>query len=141
MTDNFVGFAKSPKPDSTRKIHSKEFEIQVSKPFSESHFVFTTQEGLGSWLGEITKFDFRPGGKLKYQHNGENFGATYSAIVIPKQVVLVTETLGEVIFSAKVQDNYFELNLSFKKNLKPDEVTAWEMDVLTAKDKIVGALS
>ncbi|MFM7013836.1 MAG: hypothetical protein ACKOXT_02440 [Actinomycetota bacterium] len=126
MSDNFVGFARSPKPDKDRKVSSKEFVIHSDKPFSDCHGVFTTQGGVEKWLGEITKFDFRPGGKTRYKLNGEEFGATYASIRIPKQVVLITETLGEIVFSAKVKDSSFELTISFKKALIIDEKADWD---------------
>lgn len=133
MSDNFVGFARSPKPDKSRKLSSKEFVIHSEKLFSDCHEIFTTQDGVGKWLGEIVKFDFRPGGKTRYKVEGEEFGATYASIRIPKQVVMITETLGEVIFSAKVKESSFDLAISFKKTLNPDELVAWESSVETVK--------
>lgn len=140
MTDNFVGFARSPKPEPNRKVSSKEFTIHIEKPFSESHFIFTTKDGLSTWLGEVTKFDFRPGGKNRYQVEGESYGATYAMIQIPKQVALVTETLGEIVFSAKVKDQSFDLKVSFKKAVSPEDSSTWEAWVLKAIDQVIEAL-
>jgi hypothetical protein len=140
MTDNFVGFARSPKPDSNRQLNTKEFVIHSAKAFADCHFVFTTKEGLELWLGEVSKFDFRPGGKNRYQFAGESFGATYATIRIPKQVILVTESLGEVTFAAKVANSTFDLTVSFKKALLPDEVDSWQINVEEAKDKMAGAM-
>lgn len=140
MTDNFVGFARSPKSDSNRKLNTKEFVVHSDRDFADCHFVFTTKAGLELWLGEVSKFDFRPGGKTRYQFSGESYGATYATIRIPKQVILVTETLGEVTFSAKVAESSFDLTVSFKKALLPDEVDSWHKSVEEAKDKMAGAM-
>lgn len=140
MSDNFVGFAKSPKPDKDRKVSSKEFVIHSDKPFSDCHGVFTTQSGVEKWLGEIAKFDFRPGGKTRYKVNGEEFGATYASIRIPKQVVMITETLGEIVFSAKVKDAFFDLTISFKKALTSDEKADWESATEVVRNIITSEL-
>lgn len=134
--ENIVGLASSPKPDPNRKVHSATFSISSKLPLASSHWVFSSAEGLGRWLGEIEKFDFRTGGKIRYQSEGHEYGATYTAIRIPKQVVLVTESLGEAKFDIKDHSSGFDLNIYIQKALLPDEVSSWETAVAKTFAKI-----
>lgn len=141
MTENWVGFAGTPKPDLNREIHTFSFELACPRPYSEGHQIFTTPAGLGNWLGEVAKFDFRAGAKIKYEHDYQVFGATYAEIRIPKSVVLVTETLGEVSFDSQVADESFDLKVSFQKALLEEEIEDWEKLVTRAQNEITKALS
>lgn len=127
MTDNFVGFAQSPKPDPLREVISKSMEFEFSSEIKFAIQLISTEEGLSSWLGKLAKFDFRQGAKLKYGEEG--FGATFALIQIPKRFVVVAETLGEVDIRFREKKSGYELTINVKKALLAAERAAWEQDV------------
>ena len=127
MTDNFVGFAASPKPDPLREIQIASFEFQSQGDIRFAIQLFSTEAGLSSWLGQLAKFDFRQGAKLRYGEQAH--GATFALIQIPKRFVIVAETLGEVDVKIQEQKSGYLLSLTFKRALLSEELAAWEQDV------------
>jgi hypothetical protein len=127
MTDNFVGFAQSPKLDPQREVVSKTMEFSSHSEIKLAIQLISTEAGLSSWLGKLAKFDFRQGAKLKYGEEGH--GATFALIQIPKRFVVVAETLGEVDIRFREQKTSYELSITVKKALLALEREAWELDV------------
>jgi hypothetical protein len=127
MTDNFVGFAQSPKLDPQREVVSKTMEFSSHSEIKFAIQLISTEAGLSSWLGKLAKFDFRQGAKLKYGEEGH--GATFALIQIPKRFVVVAETLGEVDIRFREQKTSYELSITVKKALLALEREAWELDV------------
>jgi hypothetical protein len=127
MTDNFVGFAQSPKPDPLREVQTANFEFESKGDIRLAIQLLSTEAGLSSWLGKLAKFDFRQGAKLRY--SDEMHGATFALIQIPKRFVVVAETLGEVDIKIKEQKSGYLLSLSVKRALLSDELEIWQQDV------------
>lgn len=129
MTDNFVGFAASPKPDPEKTLNETELVIVSTGTIAKALAPFITQDGLEGWLGTCRKFDFRTGAKLKYTSNDQEYGASYSMIVLPKRIVLVTESLGEVDtrFSQGSEDVTLTIKIRFA--LLPNQIKAWKIQV------------
>ena len=127
MTDNFVGFAQSPKLDPQREVVSKTLEFSSNSEIKFAIQLISTEAGLSSWLGKLAKFDFRQGAKLKYGEEGH--GATFALIQIPKRFVVVAETLGEVDIRFREQKASYQLSITVKKALLASEREAWELDV------------
>lgn len=127
MTDNFVGFAQSPKLDPLREVVAKTIEFSSSSDIKFAIQLISTEAGLSSWLGKLAKFDFRQGAKLKYGEEGH--GATFALIQIPKRFVVVAETLGEVDIRFREQKTSYQLSITVKKALLASEREAWELDV------------
>lgn len=125
MTDNFVGFSPSPKADPDRQLVGREFSITSPMSIRDGLSLIVTESGMAPWLGEIHKFDFRQGAKLKYSIDGEAFGATFALIQVPKRIVLVTESLGEADFRFKELKNGFELKVNVKMALLDTQVAKW----------------
>ena len=100
MTDNFVGFARSPKQSKTAQLQMVSSVCQFSVPAGEVVKLFSTAEGVASWLAELTtpaaKWRFQLGVKLKFQDAAGEFGATFGAINLPSELVLLTERFGEI---------------------------------------------
>ncbi len=127
MTDNFVGFAQSPKPDPLREVQTANFEFESKGDIRLAIQLLSTEAGLSSWLGKLAKFDFRQGAKLRY--SDELHGATFALIQIPKRFVVVAETLGEVDIKIKEQKSGYSLSLTVKRALLPEELESWQQDV------------
>jgi hypothetical protein len=127
MTDNFVGFAQSPKLDPQREVVSKTMAFSSHSEIKFAIQLISTEAGLSSWLGKLAKYDFRQGAKLKYGEEGH--GATFALIQIPKRFVVVAETLGEVDIRFREQKTSYELSITVKKALLASEREAWELDV------------
>lgn len=127
MTDSFVGFAQSPKPDPLREVVSKSMEFASSSEIKLAIQLISTEAGLSSWLGNIAKFDFRQGAKLKYGEAG--LGATFALIQIPKRFVVVAESLGEVDIRFRENKAGYQLTIAVKKALLASELEQWEQDV------------
>ncbi len=127
MTDNFVGFAQSPKPDPLREVQTANFEFESKGDIRLAIQLLSTEAGLSSWLGKLAKFDFSQGAKLRY--SDELHGATFALIQIPKRFVVVAETLGEVDIKIKEQKSGYSLSLTVKRALLSDELESWQQDV------------
>ncbi len=138
MTDSFVGFAQSPKPDPNRKVESLEFEFESAGDIKFAIQLLSTEAGLSSWLGKLAKFDFRQGAKLRY--TDELHGATFALIQVPKRFVVMAETLGEVDVRIREKKQGYQLSLSIKKALLPEEREQWALDV-TAIAKVFEAVA
>jgi hypothetical protein len=127
MTDNFVGFAQSPKPDPLRQVQSASFDFESQGEIKAAIQLISTEAGLSSWLGKLAKFDFRQGAKLKYGEQAH--GATFALIQIPKRFVIVAETLGEIDIKIREQKSGYQLSVTVKRALLPEEQLQWEQDV------------
>jgi hypothetical protein len=138
VSDNFVGFAQSPKVDPNRQLETLSFEFQSKKDIKQAIQLLSTESGLSSWLGKLAKFDFRQGAKLRY--GDEAHGATFALIQIPKRFVLIAETLGEVDLRFREQKSGYQLSLTVKRALLPQEYDGWVNEV-TAIAKIFGEVA
>lgn len=100
MTDNWVGFARSPKGSQTAILESFEFEIHSGLDLGASIQLISTAPGVASWLADLTtpprKWKFVPGAKLLFADELGEYGATFGAVNLPTEVVLVTERYGEI---------------------------------------------
>jgi uncharacterized protein YabN with tetrapyrrole methylase and pyrophosphatase domain len=112
--DNWVGFAKSPKPDPNlsrlRVEASFEFSLAVEQVFQ----IVTSASGLSSWLHKTEKTEVRTSGKIKFLDLAEEFDrAVFSLVDIGRRVVINSELFGEteVSFDKKQQ----RLEVSFTK--------------------------
>lgn len=127
MSENFVGFAQSPKPDPLRQVETVSFEFESRGEIKSAIQLISTEAGLSSWLGKLAKFDFRQGAKLKYGEQAH--GATFALIQIPKRFVIVAETLGEVDIKFREQKSGYQVLVSVKRALLAEELVQWEQDV------------
>jgi hypothetical protein len=122
---NFVGFASSPKPDPKRKTKKHEFTLELTAPLRDLLQTLSTADGYSLLIDEVIRFDFRPGGRLKFSHEDEEYGGTFSQISIPRSIVLNTERHGELSFSFRDSRSRARVNLKMKKALLPEEESVW----------------
>ncbi len=139
MTDNFVGFAQSPKADPNRQVEQQSFEFESSVELRHAIQLISPETGLSSWLGKLAKFDFRQGAKLRYGDSAH--GATFALIQIPKRFVLIAETLGEVDLRFRERKQGYQLTLTFKKALLPEEREQWAIDVASVAKVFEGVVN
>ena len=137
MSDNFVGFAQSPKPDPKRTVTKfrKELELEVSEKTLLSSFA--SQETYSRIIAPVAKFDFRPGGKLLFDSQPE-FRGTFSQISIPKVIVLNTEVHGEIRFLFSLGKTSSRVVVEVQKALLPEETAAWQLSCESVVDSIMG---
>jgi len=100
VTDNWVGFARSPKSSVTASLESFDFEIASELGLANSIQLISTAAGVASWVGDLTtptnKWRFVPGAKLVFCDESGAYGATFGAVSLPTEVVLLTERFGEI---------------------------------------------
>jgi hypothetical protein len=87
--ENWVGFAKSPKPDPdlTKLVVSAkvEFDAAASSVFN----LVTSADGLSSWLHKVEKTEIRTSGKIKFADVAEDLElAVFSLVEIGRKVVI-----------------------------------------------------
>jgi hypothetical protein len=95
--DNWVGFAKSPKPDPNlsrlRVEASFDFLLAAEQVFQ----IVTSAQGLSSWLHKTEKTEVRTSGKIKFLDVTEEFErAVFSLVDIGRRVVINSEIFGEI---------------------------------------------
>ncbi len=129
MNDNWVGFSPSPKPTPKAKLETRQISWVSQVPLKEFLPILTTAAGLSLWLGDITKFDFRQGGKLRFEKEGKEFGATYSSIQIPKLIVINAESFGELEFRLRDKKSFAKISLTLKRYILAEEAESWEQAV------------
>jgi len=113
-SDNWVGFAKSPKPDPNlsrlRVEETFEFSIAAEQVFQ----TVTSASGLSTWLHKTEKTEVRTSGKIRFLDVAEEFDrAVFSLVNIGRRVVINSEIFGEIEISfAKKQS---QLSVAFTK--------------------------
>jgi hypothetical protein len=126
MSENFVGFAQSPKADPRRKLTKKKFEVELPRDLKEVLGSFATAELYSQLLDKSTRFDFRPGGKLVFEGEQEYRG-TFSQIAIPRSIVINTELHGEASFSFRALKTGSRVTVSVRRAVLPEESEKWEL--------------
>lgn len=135
MSDNFVGFAQSPKADPNRKLQNLKFELELSSSLRDVLSSLSEQPFYDKCFDPMAKFDFRQGGKLVFGDQ-EQYRGTFSQIQIPKIIILLTEKHGEIEFSFKEQKMGSRVVIACKKALLEQEISQWQ----TACEKIAQTL-
>lgn len=145
MTDNFVGFARSPKQSKTAQLQKVSLAIPFGSAVGEVVKLFSTPEGVAGWLAELltpaAKWRFQLGVKLRFQDAAGEFGATFGAINLPGELVLLTERFGEIQLKLpapkrmgwlarfnRVESNPQgqELTITVTRMCEPAEIVDWE---------------
>lgn len=134
MSDNFVGFAQSPKADPNRKVKTYETELTLSADLKTVFAAFNDPGFYESVFDKLARLDFRQGAKLTFVAEAEYRG-TFSRIDIPREIILLTELHGEVAFRFKERKGSV-IKLKLKKALLEEEVSTWS----AACEKIVATL-
>jgi hypothetical protein len=134
MSDNFVGFAQSPKADPNRKVKTYETELTLNADLKSVFAAFNDPDFYEGVFDKLAKLDFRQGAKLTFEGETEYRG-TFSRIDIPREIILLTELHGEVAFRFKERKGSI-IKLKVKKALLEEEVSTWG----AACEKIVATL-
>lgn len=159
MTDNFVGFARSPKQSKTATLQTLQSSIRLGIPLAEAVQLISSAEGAERWIGELltpkAKWRFQLGAKLRFKDEIGEFGATFGAINLPQQVIVLTERFGEVTLGfgvASSKKRWFKrssdvavdasgaVDVLVARMCEPDEVIEWESashELLTRLSSIV----
>lgn len=95
--DNWVGFAKSPKPDPNLSRLRVEESFEFLLPAEQVFQIVTSAQGLSSWLHKTEKTEVRTSGKIKFLDVAEEFErAVFSLVDIGRRVVINSEIFGEI---------------------------------------------
>ena len=134
MSDNFVGFAQSPKADPNRKLKTYATELNLAADLKTIFAAFNEPEFYEHSFDKLIKLDFRQGAKLTF--DGETqYRGTFARIDIPREIILLTELHGEIAFRFKDRKGS-HVQLQVKKALLEDEISTWS----AACEKIVSNL-
>lgn len=138
MSDAFVGFNQSPKPNPNAKrvrIASR-MALQVDLPYLLGRL--TSQAGFESVFGKTKKFDFRQGAKLEFLAESESYRGTISQINLPKRLILNTEKHGEIELEFGSKGGKANVNFSVRANLEPQDQESWEQEAEILKLRLGG---
>jgi hypothetical protein len=137
VSDNFVGFAQSPKPDPKRNITKfrEEIDLQVSE--RDLLAGFAAEATYSQIIAPVSKFDFHPGGKLLFAAQPE-FRGTFSQISIPKVIVLNTELHGEIRFLFSAGKTRSRVVVEVQKALLSEEAALWQQSCESVVESIRG---
>lgn len=111
--DNWVGFAKSPKPDPNlsrlRVEESFDFSIAAEQVFQ----IVTSAHGLSAWLQNTEKTEVRTSGKIKFLDVDAEFDkAVFSLVDIGRRVVINSEVFGEIEISFDKKQQRLEVTFT-----------------------------
>ena len=129
MSDPFVGFQQSPKPDPRAQRHERKFNLEFEFELKELLQRLTSRVGFEKLFGETKKFDFRQGAKLQFSFEDRQYRGTVSQINIPKRIVLNTEIHGEMEFQFSTAKGPAKAIVLVRSNMVPEQVADWESDV------------
>lgn len=129
MSDPFVGFQQSPKPDPRAQRQELKFNLEFEIELKELLQRFTSREGFEKLFGQTKKFDFRQGAKLQFSFEEREYRGTVSQINIPKRIVLNSEIHGEMEFQFSTAKGPAKAIVLVRSNLTPEQVAVWEKDV------------
>ena len=129
MSDPFVGFNQSPKPDPRAKKQKLKFLCEFDFDLKELLMRFTSQSGFESIFGKTKKFDFRQGAKLEFSFDETEYRGTIGQINIPKRIVLNTEIYGEMEFQFSTAKGPARAIVLVRSNLVPEAVSDWDSAV------------
>jgi hypothetical protein len=129
MSDPFVGFSPSPKPNPDAKPRSKKLEIELDKPIRDVLMSFSTQAGFEAVFGKTKKFDFRHGAKLSFSLGEKEYRGTISQINIPKRVIVNTEIHGEIEMQFKAQGASTKIFIKARSFLTEAQLVDWEQSI------------
>lgn len=122
--DNWVGFAKSPKPDPNLSRLRVESSFDFSLAAEQVFQIVTSASGLSSWLHKTEKTEVRTSGKIKFLDVAEEFDrAVFSLVDIGRRVVINSEIFGEI-------------EISFDKKQQRLEVTFTKMVLAADSQKL-----
>lgn len=127
MSDPFVGFSQSPKPNPNAKSRKLVIELRSELPIKELLARFCSQPGFESLFGATKKFDFRQGAKLSFTLGDREFRGTISQINIPKRIVVNTEIHGEIETQFKARGNTTDLKVIARSYVTDEELLDWEL--------------
>jgi hypothetical protein len=98
--ENWVGFAKSPKPDPNLTKLNLSASIDFAAPVEKVFALVTSAAGLSSWLHKIEKSEVKTSGKIKLADVAEELQlAVFSLVEIGRRVVINSELFGEISFT------------------------------------------
>ena len=111
--ENWVGFAKSPKPDpnKSRLVVSQKisFEASVERVFG----LVTSAKGLSTWLHKVEASEVRTSGKIKFADVAEDLQvAVFSLVEIGRKVVMNSELYGELAVVFDKRDSRLEISFT-----------------------------
>lgn len=129
MSDPFVGFNQSPKPDPRAKRQELKFACEFDFDLRELLMRLTSQSGFESIFGKTKKFDFRQGAKLQFSLGETEYRGTIGQINIPKRIVLNTEVYGEIEFQFSTAKGPAKAIVLVRSNLVPEAVSDWDNQV------------
>jgi hypothetical protein len=137
--ENWVGFAKSPKPNpdlSPLQVESKvEFVSSADKVFR----LVTSAEGLSSWLHKTEESEVRTSGKIQFADVAEEFQVgVFSHVELGRRVVINSELFGELLIAFEKRSPV--LVISFTKLVGPEsrdqEQKLFDSLILNLRNKV-----
>lgn len=138
MSDAFVGFNQSPRPnpDAKRVGVASQIAFEVDLPYLLGRI--TSQSGFESVFGKTKKFDFRQGAKLEFLAESESYRGTISQINLPKRLILNTEKHGEIELKFASKGGKANVHFSVRAHLEPQDQESWEQEAELLKLRLGG---
>jgi uncharacterized protein YndB with AHSA1/START domain len=141
--ENWVGFAKSPKPDPNLSKLSLGASIEFAAPVQKVFDLVTSAAGLSSWLHKIEKTEVQTSGKIKLADVAEELQlAVFSLVEIGRRVVINSEIFGEISFTFDKRKPVFEISFTKMVASEVRDTEQAKFDLLISNLKArVGELS
>lgn len=118
-SDNWVGFAKSPKADPNLSRLRVETGFKFSAAPEHVFQLVTGAPGLSSWLQKTERVEVRTSGKIKFADVLEDFEkGVFSLVQIGRRVVINSELFGEIEIG--IEKRHSQISVSFTKMVGAD---------------------
>lgn len=109
-----MGFQTSPKPLAGTLRREISLSLVTGREIGSVFELLTTAAGLSSWLGATAKCQPDVGAKFSSDFEGESSENVFIAISVPGNVVILSETFGEI--SVKLRKTSGQISVSVRIN-------------------------
>jgi len=141
MSANWVGFQSMPKAQVGLSIRHLSLNFQSHAQPTEILELLTTATGLSKWLGATAKCQPSLGAKFLTQIDGLDVENVFTAISLPRQIVLLNESLGEIDFQLKKQGQSLGVSIRISRATTDEEFESWRARASASLAKFEGLFS
>jgi hypothetical protein len=125
MSGNWVGFQSSPKAQAGLSTRQLRLSFESHAQLAEVLELLTTAAGLSKWLGPTSKCQASVGSKFRSHIDGADAESVFTAVSLPRQVVILNEVLGEIAIQVKKRGQVLEISASLSRATTDQDFASW----------------
>ena len=125
MSGSWVGFQSSPKAQAGLTTRQLRLAFESHAQLAEVLELVTTANGLSKWLGATAKCQAAVGAKFRSQIDGVEAESVFTAVSLPRQVVILNEVLGEIAIQVKKRGQLLAISANLSRATTDQDFESW----------------